>query len=106
SEVDRGRRLLGTSVLSERDVDQRTNAYREAEANLRAAKAALQSARLNLEYTGVRAPVSGRVGRLEVTGGNLIAACTSAPMLTTIVSVDPIYASFNAGEHEIGRAPW
>src|SRR5690606_14194711 len=44
-EVERGRRLLGTSALSERDVDQRTNAYREADANLRAAKAALQTAR-------------------------------------------------------------
>lgn len=104
TEVERGRRLLGTSVLSERDVDQRTNAYREAEANLRAAKAALQSARLNLEYTEVRAPVSGRVGRLEVTVGNLIAAGPSAPVLTTIVSVDPIYASFNAGENVVARA--
>src|SRR5690606_30959684 len=104
SEVERGRRLLNTSALSERDVDQRTNMYREAEANLRAAKAALQSARLNLEYTEVRAPVSGRVGRLEVTVGNLIAAGPSAPVLTTIVSVDPIYASFNAGENIVARA--
>lgn len=104
SEVERGRRLLGTAALSERDVDQRTNVYREAEANLRAAKAALESARLNLEYTQVRAPVSGRVGRLEITVGNLIAAGPSAPVLTTIVSVDPIYASFNADETIVARS--
>lgn len=104
SEVERGRRLLGTSALSERDVDQRTNAYREAEANLRAAKAALQAARLNLEYTQVRAPVSGRVGRLEITVGNLVAAGPGAPVLTTLVSVDPIYASFNAHENVVARA--
>jgi len=104
SEVERGRRLLNTSALSERDVDQRTNMYREAEANLRAAKAALQTARLNLEYTQVRAPVSGRVGRLEITVGNLVAAGPSAPVLTTIMSVDPIYASFNADENIVARA--
>lgn len=104
SEVERGRRLLGTSALSARDVDQRTNAYREAEANLRAARAALQAARLNLEYTQVRAPVSGRVGRLEITVGNLIEAGPGAPVLTTLVSIDPIYASFNANENVVARA--
>lgn len=104
SEVERGRRLLSTSALSERDVDQRTNAYREAEANLRAAKAALQAAQLNLEYTQVRAPVSGRVGRLEITVGNLVAAGPGAPVLTTLVSVDPIYAGFNANENVVARA--
>jgi multidrug efflux system membrane fusion protein len=104
TEVERGRKLLGTSTLSERDVDQRLNAYREAEANLRAAKAALQTASLNLDWTEVRAPVAGRVGRLEITTGNVIAAGPGAPVLTTIVSVDPIYASFNADETVVARA--
>lgn len=103
TEVDRGRRLLGSSALSERDVDQRTNAFNEADATLRAAKAALQAARLNLEYTEVRAPVAGRVGRLEITVGNLVAAGPGAPVLTTLVSVDPIYASFNADETTVSR---
>jgi multidrug efflux system membrane fusion protein len=71
---------------------------------LRAAKAALQSARLNLSYTEVRAPVAGRVGKLEITVGNLIAAGPGAPVLTTLVSVDPIYASFNADEEIVMRA--
>ncbi len=103
TEVERSRRLLGSPAISERDVDQRTNAFNEANATLRAAKAALQAARLNLEYTEVRAPVAGRVGRLEITVGNLVAAGPGAPVLTTLVSVDPIYASFNADETTVSR---
>lgn len=103
TEVDRGRTLLGTSALSARDVDQRINAYKEAQAAVRAANAALQTARLNLEYTEVRAPVAGRVGRLEITVGNLVAAGPGAPVLTTLVSVNPIYASFNADEGTVSR---
>jgi multidrug efflux system membrane fusion protein len=103
-EVDRGQPLLDSRVVSPRDFDQRTNAYREADANLRAAKAALQAAQLNLGYTEVHAPVAGRVGRLEITAGNLVAAGPSAPILTTLVSVNPIYASFNADEEVVTRA--
>jgi multidrug efflux system membrane fusion protein len=103
AEVQRGQQLLDTRTLSPRDVDQRTNAHREAEAALRAARAALQSAELNLGYTEVRAPVAGRVGRLEITVGNLVAAGPGAPVLTTLVSVDPIYASFNADEDIVTR---
>ncbi|NJO23001.1 MAG: efflux RND transporter periplasmic adaptor subunit [Sphingomonadales bacterium] len=104
SEVDRGQPLVDSRVVSPRDFDQRLNAYREADANLRAAKAALQSSQLNLDYTQVRAPVSGRVGRLEITVGNLVAAGPGAPVLTTLVSEHPIYASFNADEEIVGRA--
>jgi len=103
-EVERGQPLLDSRVVSPRDFDQRMNAYREADANLRAAKAALQAARLNLGYTEVRAPVAGRVGRLEITVGNLVAAGPGAPVLTTLVSVNPIYASFNADEEVVTRA--
>ncbi len=103
-EVDRGQPLLNSRVVSPRDFDQRTNAFREADANLRAAKAALQAAQLNLNYTEVRAPVAGRVGRLEMTVGNLVAAGPGAPVLTTLVSVNPIYASFNADEEVVTRA--
>jgi multidrug efflux system membrane fusion protein len=103
TEVERGRKLLKTSALSERDVDQRNNAYREADAALRGAKAALETARLNLGYTEVRAPVTGRVGRLEITVGNLVAAGPESPVLTRLVSVDPIYASFNANETVVSR---
>lgn len=104
SEMDRGQQLSDTRTISQRDLDQRLNAHREAEANLRAAQAALQAAKLNLDYTQVRAPVSGRVGKLEITVGNLVAAGPGAPVLTTLVSVNPIYASFNVDEQILSRA--
>ena len=104
SEVSRSKPLVGTHAMSEREGETRLNAYNEADAALRAAKAALQTARLNLGYTEVRAPVEGRVGRLEVTVGNLVAAGPGAPVLTTLVSVDPIYASFNADENAVTHA--
>jgi multidrug efflux system membrane fusion protein len=104
SDVERGEQLSGSRIISQRELDQRVNAAREADANLKAARAALQSAQLNLDYTQVRAPVAGRVGRLEITVGNLVAAGPGAPVLTTLVSVDPIYASFNADEQVVTRA--
>src|SRR6185295_1809272 len=104
SENQRARRLWEESAIARRELDERSNARQEAQANLRAAQAALQSARLNLGYTQVRAPVSGRVGRLEVTVGNLVAAGPGAPVLTTLVSVNPIYASFDADEQVVARA--
>jgi multidrug efflux system membrane fusion protein len=104
SEHQRAKRLWQESAIAQRELDERVNAEAEADANLRAAQAALQSARLNLGYTEVRAPVSGRVGRLEVTVGNLVAAGPGAPVLTTLVSVSPIYASFDANEAVVARA--
>ena len=101
SEHQRAKLLWEESAIARRELDERVNAEQEAEANLRAAQAALQSARLNLGYTEVRAPVSGRVGKLEVTVGNLVAAGPGAPVLTTLVSVNPIYASFDADEHVV-----
>ena len=104
SELDRAQRLWDQSAIAKRELDERVNARREAEANVRAAEAALQSAQLSLGYTQVRAPVSGRVGRLEVTIGNLVPAGPGAPVLTTLVSVSPIYASFDADEQVVARA--
>src|SRR5438105_5352078 len=104
SEHQRAQRLWAESAIAQRELDERVNGEQEADANLRAAQAALQSARLNLDYTQVRAPVSGRVGRLEITVGNLVAAGPGAPVLTTLVSVNPIYASFDADEHVVLRA--
>jgi membrane fusion protein, multidrug efflux system len=103
SEQERAQRLWDESAIARRELDERINAAQEAQANLRAAQAALQSSRLNLQYTQVRAPVSGRVGRLEITVGNLVAAGPGAPVLTTLVSVNPIYASFDADEHVVLR---
>lgn len=101
SELSRTRQLWERRVVPQRDLDTRINAEREAEASLRAAEAELEAAGLELGYTAVRAPVSGRVGRVEVTVGNLVAAGPGAPVLTTLVSVDPIYASFSADEETV-----
>lgn len=103
-ERERAQRLLAERFIAQSQVDQRVNAEQEADANLRAAQAALQSTRLNLDYTRVLAPVAGRVGKLEITVGNLVAAGPEAPVLTTLVSVDPIYASFEADELVVARA--
>jgi multidrug efflux system membrane fusion protein len=104
SEHTRAKRLWEESAIAQRELEERANAEREAAANLRAALAQLQAARLNLGYTQVRAPVAGRIGKLEVTVGNLVAAGPGAPVLTTLVSVSPMYASFEADEQVILRA--
>ena len=104
SEATRAQRLWEEDAIAQRELEERANAAREAEALLRAAQAQLQGARLSLSYTQVRAPVSGRIGKLEVTQGNLVAAGPGAPVLTTLVSVSPIYASFDADEQVVVRA--
>jgi multidrug efflux system membrane fusion protein len=103
-EHERSQRLWSEQAISKREFDERTNGKGEADANLRAAQAALQTAQLSLGYTQVRAPVAGRVGKLEVTIGNLVAAGPGAPVLTTLVSVSPIYASFDADEQVVTKA--
>lgn len=104
NELERGAQLVGNAVVTRRDYDQRDNANREAIANVKAAEATLQTAKLNLDYTEVRAPVDGRVGKFEITVGNLVAAGTASPVLTSLVSVNPIYASFDADEEVVLRA--
>ena len=104
NELTRASRLWEDKAIARRELDDRESALREAEANLKAAQAQLQSSRLSLGYTQVRAPVAGRIGRLEVTVGNLVAAGPGAPVLTTLVSVSPIYASFDADESTVTRA--
>ena len=101
---ERSKRLWDERAIAQRELDDSLNNRRTAEADVRAAQAALQLARLNLGYTQVRAPVTGRVGKLEVTVGNLVAAGPAAPVLTTLVSVSPIYASFDADEGVVTRA--
>jgi multidrug efflux system membrane fusion protein len=103
-QLDRSRKLVASRTVSQSDLDQRTSAYHEAIASLQSAKAALQSAQLNLGYTRIRAPISGRIGKIQITAGNLVAAGASSPVLTTIVSVDPIDASFDVDEQVVARA--
>lgn len=104
TELERGRRLASNRTISQSDLDQRQNAVAEAEAALKTAQAVLRSAQLELDYTKVRAPVSGRAGKIAITAGNLVAAGSTSSALTTLVSADPIYASFNASEEIVARA--
>jgi len=97
SDVARGERLLAENAIARRDFDEKQNAAREAGANVQAARAALKVAQLNLEYTRITAPISGRVSRAEVTVGNLVAP-GNGPALTSLVSADRIYAAFDVDE--------
>jgi membrane fusion protein, multidrug efflux system len=104
TEFERGQKLSAGNSISKSDFDQRGNALAEAQAAIKTAEATLRAAQLELDYTNVRAPVSGRVGKVEMTVGNLVAAGSTSPALTTLVSVDPIYAAFNVGEETIAKA--
>jgi len=98
-ELERAKRLVETQAISREELDSRTSGLAESEAAVRAAKAALDNAQLNLEWTTVRAPISGRVGRAEITAGNLVqSGPPSPPLLTTIMSLDPIYVYFDTDE--------
>ncbi|NHH78179.1 efflux RND transporter periplasmic adaptor subunit [Burkholderia gladioli] len=94
----RAQRLIGDNAIAKRDYDEKQNAARESAANVKAAAAALAAARINLGYTRIVAPFTGRASRAEITLGNVVSAGASAAPLTTLVSVSPIYASFDADE--------
>ena len=96
SEAERARVLLGRQAISQEVHDQRQSALSNSRAMVDAAEAALQTAELDLEYTRITAPVSGRVGRAMVTRGNLANADQS--LLTTLVTIDPIHVYFEADE--------
>ncbi|MGN6770898.1 MAG: efflux RND transporter periplasmic adaptor subunit [Rhizobiaceae bacterium] len=102
-ELDRGQKLVASRTVSQSDLDQRMSAYHEATASLRSAEAALQSAELDLGYTEIRAPIAGRIGKYQVTVGNLVAAGAGSPVLSTLVSVDPIYVGFDVNEEVVAR---
>lgn len=98
-EVERAQKLVNTQAISREELDARTSGRAEGDAAVRAAEAAVRVARLNMDWTVVRAPISGRVGRAEITRGNVVQAGAPAPtLLTTIVSLDPIYVYFDTDE--------
>ncbi len=98
-DVIRAERLVAVQAISREELDSRTAGQAENEAAVRAAEAAVTTARLDLEWTKVRSPISGRVGRAEVTEGNLVqAGSADAALLTTVVSLDPIYVYFEGDE--------
>jgi RND family efflux transporter MFP subunit len=96
SERERATRLIEKHAISQEEYDSRTSGTEQADANVAAAEAAVDAAALDLSFTQVRAPISGLVGRAEITAGNLVAA--GQTLLTTLVSIDPIYVSFDGDE--------
>jgi RND family efflux transporter MFP subunit len=100
-DLKRAEGLRGTKAISEEEYDSRSKAVLEAEAALAAAKANETTARLNLEYTQIKAPVSGKIGRRMLTAGNFVQLQSnggSATVLATLVSLDPIYCYFDVEE--------
>ena len=105
AEYQRNLAIVSSGAVSRSDLDKTAAARGVDIANIAADKAAVVSADLNLEYTKVVAPVSGRVSRYNVTVGNLIQSGDQGggTLLTTIVSVDPMYAYFDMDELTVQR---
>jgi multidrug efflux system membrane fusion protein len=99
SEVQRAGKLVEVQAISREEFDSRTSAEVQGGAQVRAAEAAVQTARLNLDWTRVRSPIAGRVSNAAVTAGNLVqAGSTEGSPLTTVVSVDSMYLYFDSDE--------
>jgi multidrug efflux system membrane fusion protein len=94
-ELERARQLVADKAIAQQEADEKASNYTELDAQARAAQAALQAAELNLGFTSVRSPIDGRVGKAEVTLGNLV---DGNALLTTVVSSNAVYASFNGDE--------
>ena len=100
ADLERGQGLVRGSTITQQTFDQRTQAKRVAEASVAAQEAAVRQAMLDLEFTELRAPVSGRIGDRRVSAGNLVTGGTtgSTTLLATITSIDPIRFEFTMDE--------
>ncbi len=99
SDFERAERLHNNNGMSAEEYDRRSAARGEAEARIASTEGALKGAELNLEFTRIIAPITGRVGRAEITAGNLVGSGPAQlKPLTSVVSLDPIYATFDADE--------
>jgi multidrug efflux system membrane fusion protein len=94
-ELARAERLLSDRAIAQREYDERASGQKELDANAHAAQAQYEAAKLNLAYTRVVSPIDGRVSKAEITLGNLVDATA---VLTSVVSLDRIYASFSGDE--------
>lgn len=101
NDLQRANQLLKAKAISEEEHDKRNKGLREAAAAVQSAKAEVEIAQLNLDYTQVVSPINGHVGREQVTVGNLVSGGDNATLLTTIVSSDPVYVYFDADERSV-----
>ncbi|HWW29430.1 MAG TPA: efflux RND transporter periplasmic adaptor subunit [Steroidobacteraceae bacterium] len=103
-ELARVQRLKDSGAVSQEELDERKSTVAQAEANVAGAEAALESALLNLNFTRVTSPVDGRVSRAEVTRGNLVTGGSNGgTLLSSVVSMNPIYLYFDADEQSYLR---
>jgi len=100
ADLERAKQLVRDRTITEQAFDQRTQAFRSAEASVAANEAAVRQAELDLEFTDLRAPVAGRIGDRRVSPGNLVTGGTAGntTLLATIVSLDPIRFEFTMDE--------
>jgi RND family efflux transporter MFP subunit len=100
ADLERGQGLLRGNTISQQTFDQRTQAKRVAEASVLAHEAAVRQAKLDLEFTELRAPIAGRIGDRRVSAGNLVTGGTTGntTLLATITSIDPIRFEFTMDE--------
>jgi multidrug efflux system membrane fusion protein len=97
-DLGRSQELLRAGNVAATVNDQRVSSARQAQAEVEGAQAQIQTDQLNLEFTHVAAPISGRISRKYVSEGNLVSGGDGATLLTTIVSLDPIHFYFDADE--------
>jgi RND family efflux transporter MFP subunit len=95
-ELARAAKLLSARAISQEEYDQRASQRSQLQANVRSARASVDSAQLDLQFTRVVSPIDGRVSRAEVTQGNYVTA--GETVLTGVVSLDPIYVYFEGDE--------
>jgi RND family efflux transporter MFP subunit len=101
-EADRTPQLLADNAISTEEADQRVARFKEAKAALLGAQADRDSAKLDLDYTQVRAPIDGRVSRALLTVGNYVSGVAGgASMMTTLVSVNPVYVYADVDEDSL-----
>jgi RND family efflux transporter MFP subunit len=103
-ELLRVQRLKDSGAVSQEELDERKSTVAQAEANVAGSQAALEAAALNLNFTRVTSPIDGRVSRAEVTRGNLVTGgINGGTLLSSVVSMDPIYLYFDADEQSYLR---
>jgi len=100
--AERYRELVAVNAVSRQEADDADAQYKQAEAEVAVNQAAVESARINLEYTQVKAPIAGRIGRSTVTAGALVTANQAAAM-ATIQQLDPVYVDVTQSSAELLR---
>jgi multidrug efflux system membrane fusion protein len=98
TDLARATALIGAQAISRSYYDQRVNAEGVADASIKSAEAEIANAQVDLDHAYVKAPIDGRVSRAELTVGNVVQSGANAPLLTSIVSNDGIYADFDVDE--------